>query len=216
MNLTHSTKLEDIDAYIITLKDHELSESLSKRCQETCKQVQMPYHVWYAVNGLGNDYIIPDHLVGKDFLSWIKLSNDKLSKSEIALFLTHVSLWEHCMTIGRPIVILEHDAKMIKKYVKHPTVNLIYYLGERSFLKSETNLKDLVPPWQFMSDTYNCIAYTHAYAIDPYMAKNLFCDAIKYGITHAVDNFIRIDNYTIIQQENFAYQEPGPTTIQRS
>jgi glycosyl transferase family 25 len=216
MNLSYNVNLYDTEAYVITLKDNAISETMSKRCQESCIAVQMPYQIWYAIDGTGPDYVIPDHLKTKSFLSWIKQANDKLTRAEIATFITHLSLWEHCMTINKPIVILEHDAVMIKKYDFHRCVNMVYYLGSKKIYKDENNLKNLIPPWYQIRDSYNFINCAHAYAIDPFMAKNLFCDAIKNGIIAPVDNFIRVDKYCVVQQERFAYEESGISTIEKS
>ena len=202
----------DIKAYVITLKNNNLSESLSNRCVDSLKNVGMSYSIWPAFDGTnGNDIFVPDHLKEKDFLSWIKLSNDRMTKSEIGLFLSHFSLWAHCCTINEPIVILEHDAIMVKPYKLHKYPNSIYYLGNELQDPSNPTMQ-----WFFIRDSYYFMAQSHAYAIDPAMARNLVSHTIKYGITSPIDNFIRMDVFTVVQDDFYAYELPGKSTIIKS
>ena len=207
-----TNKNNNVEAYIISLKDHEVSKKMTERCIQSLNEIGMPHHLWYAFDGTnGQDIIIPDHLKNEKYLSWIKQSNENLSTSEIALFLTHISLWAHCCTINEPIVILEHDAIMVKPYTYHRHLNSIYYLG--CDLQKESKSGHIV--WQFIKNSYLSIAYAHAYAIDPFMAKNLLSHVIKHGMTGPVDNFMRMDIFTVVQDDFFAYQEPGEGTVVR-
>lgn len=63
LNMSHTYDYNEIDAYIITLKNNPLSEKLSKRCQESCKKVGMPYKIWEAFDGTdkNTDIKIPEH-----------------------------------------------------------------------------------------------------------------------------------------------------------
>lgn len=213
MNLEHYiTNDYNINAYIISLKNNDISKRLTERCINSCNSVGMNNSIWYAFDGTGQDIIVPDHLKEKDYINWIKISNDKLSKSEIGLFLTHFSLWAHCMTIQKPIVILEHDAIMIKKYSKHKGTNVIHYLGYRQFYEENVSI-DVLPPYLFIKNSYNSIAYTHGYAIDPNSAKNLFSEALIEGINKPIDNFMRIDKFCVIQLDTYAYQQEDVSTI---
>ena len=201
-----------IEAHIIHLENHKVSKELTERCVNSLEKINMPYNIWPAMDGTNGENIkLPEHLKEEKHISWIKQSNNKLSKSEVALFLTHYSLWAHCCTINKPIVVLEHDAIMVKPYTYHKYPNTIYYLGHSVQKNNEVHLG-----WNFENDSYFYIAYTHAYAIDPAAARNLLSHAIRFGITHPVDNFMRMDVFTVVQDDFYAYEENGEGTVIRS
>lgn len=216
LNLQNSpiffSKTNSINAYVITLENNNISLELSKRCVTSLEKINMPYRIWFAADGTSDEQIIlPKHLKQEKHLSWIKQSNNKLSKSEVALFLTHFSLWAHCCTINEPIVVLEHDAVMVKPYVYHKYPNSIYYLGHSVQRDNEVHLG-----WNYDDNSYFYIAFTHAYAIDPAAARNLLSYALKVGVIDPVDNFMRMDIFTVVQDDFYAYAEPGEGTVART
>lgn len=212
LNLDNAPIFFPIDAYVITLENNQVSKDLTKRCVESLENINMPYFLWPAVDGTdGQNLIVSKHLKDEKHLSWIKQSNNKMTTSEVALFLTHFSLWAHCCTINKPIVILEHDAIMVKPYLHHKYPNSIYYLGHSVQKDSEVHLG-----WNFDSNSYFYIAFTHAYAIDPAAARNLLSHALRLGVIDPVDNFMRMDIFTVVQDNFYAYEKPGERTIVRS
>ena len=62
-------------------------------------------------------------------MSMIKITDHYLTRGEVACALSHISLWAHCVKIDQPIVILEHDAVMVKAFTQHQSYNSIVYLG---------------------------------------------------------------------------------------
>ena len=59
--LNYSMNCDDVEAYIITLKGNKISEEMSKRCQKSCDDVGMPYHVWDAFDGTSGSIHYPKH-----------------------------------------------------------------------------------------------------------------------------------------------------------
>ena len=128
--LNYKMNFDDPVAYIITIKGNRISEEMSARCQESCRQVGQPFQIWDAFDGTDQKNVFyPDHAKEKDQYRWLKQMNDRLTIGELATILSHFSLWSHCVTIDQPIVILEHDAIMVKKYSAHDGWNQINYLG---------------------------------------------------------------------------------------
>ena len=211
VNLQTFNNLEVDNAYIITLKGNELSEKLSFRCQKSCEQIQMPYTVWDAVDGTSGEIIVPEHSRNATWLPWIKLYDKYLSPSEIACYMSHLTLWAHCMTINKPIVILEHDAVMVQPYRNHFGFNQIVYLGCHEQAYKGWRVSP-VPPFGSLSENYKFMLRAHAYAIDPHVAKNLFSHTLKYGIHESLDVTIRADLFGIIQGGLYAYEIPAKET----
>lgn len=201
-------------AYIIRVKGNSTSESLASRCAKSCEKVGMPYFLWDAYNGINNPIIPPDHLKDHTIMNMIKIGNHYVSRGEVACALSHISLWSKCLEIEQPIVILEHDAIMVKPYLEHLLYNSICYLGcdeqvNRGFSVIPT------PPHGSDGNNYHFICRAHAYAIDPPVARMLLCHVLKYGITCSLDMMIRADLFPIHQSGLYAYdvRDSNETTI---
>lgn len=197
-------------AYIITLKNHQLSEKLSARCQASCKQVGQPYKVWPAFDGTSGEIKVPESLQSQSWIKWIRQYDTDLSVTEVSVYLSHMSLWAHCAEINMPIVILEHDAVMIQPYLNHFGYNQIVYLGGRE--QASGWAVTPIPPMALKNPHYRYILRAHAYAIDPHSAKNLISHTIKYGINESLDVIIRTDVFSVMQTGFYAYDLPDSVT----
>lgn len=210
--LNYRMHFDDVEAYIITLKNNPTSEKMSARCQESCRQVGQSYHIWDAFDGTnGKEIIYPDHAREQDHYRFLKLMNDRLTIGETATVLSHYSLWAHCVKIDQPIVILEHDSVMIKSYNSHNGWNQINYLGNVQQYK-DGKWPDF-PPHAAANTNWRFICRAHAYAIDPAVARSLVSHIIKFGISAPADMLIRADLFPIVQKGFYAIDLPGETTI---
>jgi hypothetical protein len=206
---TYDTSVDK--AYIIRIKNHELSEKLAKRCSDSCDKVGMPFELWDAYDGTGEEIIFPSsHNLIMDMF---KITNHHLTKQEICCLLSHISLWAKCILIDKPIVVLEHDAIMAQPYLNHGMYNSISYLG----CAEQVNGWKMYPTPPHGTDGPNnhFILRTHAYAIDPASAKNLLSHAIKYGLHTSADKFIRADIFPMHQAGGYAFDGQSETTIEK-
>jgi hypothetical protein len=205
LNLYRSNILDVENTYIITVKGHKDSENKSQRCQQSCNDVGMSYRVWDAYDGTQpGDIIVPSHLRDSDFMSLIKITDHYLTRGEVACALSHISLWLHCVKIDRPIVILEHDSVVVKKFDRHETYNSIVYLGGNEWARSGWPILS-IPPHASEGPNYHFICRAHAYSIDPQMAKNLLAYVLKMGICAPLDIILRADLFHITHQGLYAY-----------
>lgn len=207
MNLFYSYNTAVESAYIITVKNHPKSEELSQRCQDSCKKVGMPYKVWEAFNGIDNSIVIPNHLKDDSIIKMIKVTDHYLTRGEVACALSHISLWSHCAQIDRPIVILEHDAVMVRPFLGFSAFNSIFYLGGAEWAKGNWAQVKGIPPHASEGPNYHFICRAHAYAIDPTMAKNLLSHVLKFGISNPLDILIRADIFNITHDGLYAYDD---------
>lgn len=207
---SHSQDIEN--TYIITIKDNDISESLSARCAKSCEATGQPYYVWDAYDGTRNEIKVPSH--HSPILDLIKVTDHYATKSEIACALSHISLWARCILLDKPILILEHDAVMIKPYLKHQLFNSIGFLGCKEQVDKQFPVS-LTPPHNIEGPNYHFICRAHAYSIDPVIAKNLLARVIKDGIFAPLDIMIRADDFSFHQTDLFAYDDSieGVTTI---
>ncbi len=209
LNLFRNNTTAVENAYIITVKGNPNSERYSARCQESCRQVGMPYSVWDAYDGTRPGEIIPpEQMKDNAFMRMLKITDHYMTRGEVACALSHISLWVHCAVIDKPIVIMEHDAVMVKKFDEIKSYNAIVYLGGQEWSHKGWNIYPIPP---HASDGKNClfICRAHAYAIDPIMAKNLLSHILKVGIFAPLDIMLRADLFTIVHQGLYAYDEPS-------
>ena len=198
-------------AHIITIKNHQNSEKMAARCLESCNKIGQPAEIFDAFDGTGNEIIIPDHSINKDWVKWIKLTNTTLSKPEICCFLSHFALWVKCIEEDKPLIALEHDAVMLKPFFQHLAINALIYLGSNEMV--QWNRWAPIPPHAQLCPDYRYILRTHAYSVDPICAKNLVSDAIERGISTAVDVMMNVQKYSILCFGIYAMDLSGESTI---
>ena len=233
MNYYNSYEIDVEGTYIISIKGNEVSEKLTQQCLESCEKVGQPnVYLFPAFDATDSPVKIQDHDLGKPigeigtikvpeilkgqaFINFLRLRRSDLLMTQIACFLSHYSLWCMCLDKDRPIVILEHDAIMVRQYLKHNYYNNIVYMGGIEQFSKRMGITGRVPPHASDHkglDRFICRA--HAYAIDPAIAKNLVSYSIHHGLITTADAIMRCDMFGIVQDEIYAYDNPhGLSTI---
>jgi len=199
-------------AYIIAI-NHPVSKELARRCKDSCRSVGMDTCYWQGVDGTGDEIKIPDSL---SWIPWhlIRVPSNVYSNSQIACFLSHFSLWVHCVQIGKPIVVLEHDFIMTKKIEYAKYYNAIQFLGCIEQVNGSMPMIPSIPPHaSIYGGTWRSICRAHAYAIDPPVARLLIAEVVRLGMVKTLDIFIRADIFSIIQDDVFGYDLRGESTI---
>lgn len=200
-------------AYVIAIRGNETSESLARRCVESCHAVGMPVQTWDAFDGTRpGDIVIPSHSAECSYMSILKVMDNYLTKAEVALALSHISLWLRCARVDRPIVILEHDAVMVKRFERFRGYNTIVYLGCTEWAREGWAIHD-IPLHGSDGPNKHFILRGHAYAIDPAVAKNMLAQTLKMGIYAPLDEMIYADLYNISHDGLYAYDAAGPSTV---
>ena len=227
MNYYNQHEMAIEGTYIISIQGNEVSEQLTQQCLASCQKVGQPnVQVFPAFDATGSkvkvqqhdlglpvgelgSIKVPEFLEGQAFLNFLRLKRCDLLMTQIACFLSHYSLWCMCLDKDRPIVILEHDAVMVKPFLRHNYLNNIVYLGGSEQIHGSLRDTDTIPPHasdQQGLDRFICRA--HAYSIDPIMAKNLVSYAIHHGIITTADAMMRYDMFGIVQNGVYAYDNP--------
>ena len=227
MNYYNQHEMNIEGTYIISIQGNKVSEQLTQQCLASCKEVGQPnVNVFPAFDATGSkvkvqqhdlglpvgelgSIKVPEFLQGQAFLNFLRLKRCDLLMTQIACFLSHYSLWCMCLDKDRPIVILEHDAVMVKPFLRHNYLNNIVYLGGSEQIHGSLRDTDTIPPHasdQQGLDRFICRA--HAYSIDPIMAKNLVSYAIHHGIITTADAMMRYDMFGIVQNGVYAYDNP--------
>mgnify|MGYP003121749676 CR=1 FL=1 len=233
MNFYNHYQMDIEGTYIISIEGNEVSQKLTQQCIESCQKINQHniqvfpafdatdspiktqnYNLGLPVGELGT-IKVPEFLKDQAFINFLRLRRSDLLMTQIACFLSHYSLWCMCLSKDRPIVILEHDAIMVKPYKRHNYYNNIVYLGGREQAAGVLHSMDTIPPHASDHkglDRFICRA--HAYAIDPAIAKNLVSYSIDHGIITTADAIMRCDMFGIVQDDVYAYDNPhGLSTI---
>ena len=227
MNYYNQHEMNIEGTYIISIQGNKVSEQLTQQCLASCEKVGQPnVNVFPAFDATGSkvkvqqhdlglpvgelgSIKVPEFLQGQAFLNFLRLKRCDLLMTQIACFLSHYSLWCMCLDKDMPIVILEHDAVMVKPFLRHNYLNNIVYLGGSEQIHGSLRDTDTIPPHasdQQGLDRFICRA--HAYSIDPIMAKNLVSYAIHHGIITTADAMMRYDMFGIVQNGVYAYDNP--------
>ena len=227
MNYYNQHEMNIEGTYIISIQGNKVSEQLTQQCLASCEKVGQPnVNVFPAFDATGSkikvqqhdlglpvgelgSIKVPEFLQGQAFLNFLRLKRCNLLMTQIACFLSHYSLWCMCLDKDMPIVILEHDAVMVKPYLRHAYLNNIVYLGGSEQIAGTLRCNDTIPPHasdQQGLDRFICRA--HAYSIDPIMAKNLVAYSIQHGIITTADAMMKYDQFGIVQNGVYAYDNP--------
>ena len=129
MRLYNSYNSKIANTYIIYVPASDVSVNLATRALQSCIKLKQPAELWPGFDGSGTEIQPPQHLVDQSWINWFRVTDHKLSLTEVACALSHISLWIQCMNLDQPIVILEHDAVMVVPYLKHEIYNAVSYLG---------------------------------------------------------------------------------------
>lgn len=97
-------------SFIITLKDHKLSESLSNDCINRAKKYNIEVKKFNAI--VGTEY--KSHLEKLNIKLHYDVPIQKMSDGYYGCFLSHYYLWLNCVNDNIPYLILEHDGYFIK------------------------------------------------------------------------------------------------------
>lgn len=202
LNYSYTTLVDQ--AYIITIKGNEKSERYSKRCQDSCDAVGQAWQIWDAYDGTGKGLIVPSHSASNAIMNMMKVTDNNMTLSELACALSHISLWSLCAELDKPIVILEHDAIMLRQFTEIGSLNSVIYLGCHEWYEKKSQMYS-IPLMGIDGPNNHFLLRTHAYAIDPLVARNLIADVIKRGIWYTVDRMIQSNLYNITHQGMYAY-----------
>jgi GR25 family glycosyltransferase involved in LPS biosynthesis len=99
-----------MEAFIITLKGHELSEKVSNDCISQAKKFNIQVKIFDAI--WGSEYQEHMNLTG---LKIGRVKKNKMNLGHYGNFFSHYYLWKKCLVLNEPIIVLEHDGYFIKK-----------------------------------------------------------------------------------------------------
>jgi len=188
-----------IKTKVITMIGKEISETLSRAAIDSCKEHNIDAEIHHAVWGEENVIKEYEKYQLRPFYN-IKKSRDTLGVR--GCFLSHFQLWKEVIETKEPMLILEHDALVIKDIpdsilnYSFGVLNLDAYSRTAEDYEEHLNKpliagirKNIVETpafsrnWQTFDDT--SIKGLHAYIIKPAGAKDLIEFTYEYGVLPA-------------------------------
>lgn len=98
-----------IKTFIIRLEENEHSCKMAQECYEQAVKFNLQPEFFKAVNGLESDY----HYERTGIVKAGKFKKNRPGVS--GCFFSHFYLWEKCIELDEPIIILEHDGYFTRK-----------------------------------------------------------------------------------------------------
>jgi hypothetical protein len=129
------------------------------------------------------DVFPPLYYQSQEWTNQVRLKS-RLNHNQICRILTHMAAWSKCMSIGKPCIILEHDAILMQPLKEHAPRNSIHCLADDKPV--------------FHNSNWPCMGETFAYSVDNHSAKRLFNKIMKEGLVDPLEIMIRLDQFMIL------------------
>ena len=142
--------------FCIALKDHPRSTALLANCLSSAKIYNWNIEIFWGVS----KNIITDQTWSDLNLNLAKEKKFRTIKGMQGCFLSHYHLWNKCIDLEEPIIVLEHDAIILEKFNVETDSDLI---------KLHTPIKKI----RWNDHTGNWSISTHAYLLNPTGASKL-------------------------------------------
>jgi glycosyl transferase, family 25 len=179
--------MKDMLIFVISLK-----ESIERRkyMEKTLFDKRINFEFFDAVNGKDQ---FPSLLQKYDLTKRLWLTSGKMpSKGEAGCYASHYRLWEKCIELNTPIIIMEDDVNVCVNAQK--TINLVAEkIEEYGYLRLENVIRgELLAVEQgsehCITKMYDNFGGAQAYALSPSAAKKLVKKSRKWSVP--VDNYL--------------------------
>ena len=183
--------------FIITLKQVEFSQKMAEECRETAREVGYKPDIETFWGVYGREW--RKHLP-KTANTFSYRKGDTSTDPIACCFTSHYLLWEKCIEINEPILILEHDAKFDSNIPDDLDFDMCINFGAPSFRRYSAC--NFIEPKNGIQPLRDEIFFGHhGYAMKPEAAK-IFCDDVKSGKRMVVrnDTFIHAKYYPWLQE----------------
>lgn len=182
-------------SFVIALKDHEISRQQLDDCLRSCKKFNWDVEVFWGINGRS----VTDQSWNDIKVTPLYYKPTMNKPGTWGCFFSHWYLWNECIKINQPIIILEHDAIIISPWV---SITI-----DESLIKLHRNYKPKKIKYDNDSGVWTNSA--HAYCLTPHHAETLINFVRTVGalpvdvlIGDKVLSFIHMDNPELVDRQN--------------
>lgn len=170
----HEMNVNSLKCFVITIESLPESVEYSKRCIESAKTFGFSnIRPWTAITPLDDIEFLFD-LYGVPIDRFLEINTQcKRPRNAMGCFMSHYSLWLHCIELLEPILILEHDAVFTGSFEWNRVPNLpdaaLMSIGRPSYGNFKLSSKHGVN--KLFSKKY--LPGAHAYVVKPAAAYDL-------------------------------------------
>lgn len=170
------------DIYQISIDDCDISQQYAALSRNSFERFGYGIIPWKAITPNDVGPIFPFKF--GEIRS--RSTRGKFTSTEIAVWYSHASLWKHCISIDKPIIVIEHDCVLHKHLPDFSAVAWMPF-AQRSMLPAalvNLHLRRKSIVW-----------VANAYYITPWQANRFYQQAMEEVISLNVDGFMA--RYTI-------------------
>lgn len=151
--------------FVIALKDHLVSQKQLDDCIASGKKYGWQLETFWGIYG---NTLTSESWADKKITCYMDRAGQQ------GCFFSHLLLWERCINLNEPIIVLEHDAVIQDLWKPIDVVNSLIKL-HRHYRKDPMSNKWVHPVTGRWSPS------THAYCLTPNHAKTLISSAQRLG-----------------------------------
>lgn len=179
-------------AYVIRLKDIEVSEKLADDCLQSCRKYNLPVRKFDGI--FGEEKIEQTHKLYN-----IRPWKSKMKKNRLGVkgcFLSHFTIWQTCIKLNQPVVIFEQDAVLLR-----PLEFSILDLFEEFLILDPYN--KMRPEYQHLHETETKVGieeyFNHdsvsKYGVTEQYAMGLQAYIIKPSAANKLTEYVKVNGY---------------------
>lgn len=146
------------------------------------QQLPESYHAAVEIR----DILVPTSHTDTSWVQHVRLLNHRMEYFEVARIFDHMTAWNHCISIGQPVVVLESAARLRS------------LPGQEHFPRNSIIGLDTQGQWHRHTENYPVMPGVWAYAIDQSAAKHMFNRVLSQGIRDPLELMFRADQQLIL------------------
>ena len=184
-------------AFIIYLKEVQSTIDSALECKRTAREYGLDAWLMEGFTPSRADQFIKEQNL-KPYLPGPKLFQIKWQKGGVrGCMISHYHVWKKCIELDQPIVVLEHDSRVVSETYTADFEDVLHLDAHRFEQDPDRDKDPVVQDFVNVRKGENQLMGTYGYVIKPHAAKRLIKGAHEDGIT-ASDMFVK-DKYVRIQ-----------------
>ena len=184
-------------AFIIYLKEVQSTIDSALECKRTAREYGLDAWLMEGFTPSKADQFIKEQNL-QPYLPGPKLFQIKWQKGGVrGCMISHYHVWKKCIELNEPIVVLEHDSRVVSETYRADFEDVLHLDAHRFEQDPDKGKKLVVEDFVNIRKGENQLMGTYGYVIKPHAAERLIKGAHEDGIT-ASDMFVK-DKYVRIQ-----------------
>ena len=184
-------------AFIIYLKEVQSTIDSALECKRTAREYGLDAWLMEGFTPSRADQFIKEQNL-KPYFPGPKLFQIKWQKGGVrGCMISHYHVWKKCIELNEPIVVLEHDSRVVSETYRADFEDVLHLDAHRFEQDPDKGKSLVVEDFVNIRKGENQLMGTYGYVIKPHAAERLIKGAHEDGIT-ASDMFVK-DKYVRIQ-----------------